>query len=131
VSGAPYPPSWFDRLTAGVDRLPWPAWATYLAMAALGTAVFVVAARTGGDYRPGPLLVFHVWLAGQLAYMLALMHYLDRSAGNALDSFRPVLEGGPPKEESGKAGVTTFADLRYRLTTLPRWPTWTATLVGR
>jgi hypothetical protein len=126
----PYPPSWFDRLTAAVDRLPGPAWASYLVISGLGTVLFIVAARTGGDYHPGRLLAFHVWIAGQLAYMLALMHYLDRSAGNALDTFRSVLEGGPPKERSGRADVSTFADLRYRLTTLPPWPTWLATLVG-
>ena len=99
-------------------------------MAALGTALFFLAARTGGDYHPGRLLAFHIWIAGQLAYMLALMHYLDRSAGNALDSFRSVLEGGPPKEGSGKSDVSTFADLRYRLTTLPPWPTGLAALAG-
>ena len=126
----PYPPSWFDRLTAAVDRLPGPAWLSYMAIAALGTSLFVAAAATGGDYRPGQLLAFHVWIAGQLAYMLALMHYLDRSAGSALDSFRPVLEDGRPAERSAKADASTFADLRYRLTTLPPWPTWLATLAG-
>jgi len=125
----PYPPSWFDRLTAAVDRLPGPAWASYLALAALGTVVFIVAARTG-DYHPGPLLAFHVWIGGQFAYMLAFLHYLDRSAGNALDSFRPVLEGGDSSDRSVKSGVWTFADLRYRLTTLPPRPTWLATLAG-
>jgi hypothetical protein len=103
---------------------------SYLVMAALGAVLFIAAARTGDDYHPGRLLAFHVWIAGQLAYMLALMHYLDRSAGNALDSFRPVLEGGRPAEKSAKTGVSAFADLRYRLTTLPPWPTWLAALAG-
>ena len=126
----PYPPSWFDRLTRAVDHLPGPAWASYLAMAVFLTALVILAARAGGDYRPGRLLALHVWIAGQLAYMLALMHYLDRSAGNALDSFRPVLEGVQPAERSGKADISTFDNLRYRLTTLPPRPTWLATLVG-
>jgi hypothetical protein len=117
----PYPPSWFDRFTAWVDRLPGPAWLAYLALAVLGTAMLILAASAGGAYRPGPLLAFHIWVGGQFAYMLALMHYLDRSAGGALDAFRPVLEG---------ADRSTIDDLRYRLTTLPPRATLLATLAG-
>jgi hypothetical protein len=117
----PYPPSWFDRFTAWVDRLPGPAWLAYMALAVLGTAMLMLAASTGGDYRPGSLLAFHVWVGAQFAYMLALMHYLDRSAGSALDTFRPVLEGADP---------STIDDLRYRLTTLPPRATLLATLAG-
>lgn len=120
----PYPPSWVDRLTAWVDRLPAPPWAFYLALAAFLTSLLMLAARAAGDYRPGPFLPFHIWTAGQLAYMLALMHYLDRSAGTALDSFRSVLDG--PK----RAETSAFADLRYRLTTLPRGPARLASVAG-
>ncbi len=126
----PYPPSWFDRFSDWVDRLPGPPWVFYLLSAALVTALLLVAAASTGDYRPGPFLSLHVWLATQLVYMLGLMHYLDRSAGSALDSFRPVLEGGGPAKTPTKVDDPTFADLRYRLTTLPRWPAWLASLAG-
>lgn len=117
----PYPPSWFDRLTDAIDRVPGPAWLTYLVLACLGTAMLVLAAGTSGDYRPGQLLAFHIWIGAQFAYMLALMHYLDRSAGMAFDTFRPVLEG---------TDGATIDDLRYRLTTLPPRATWLAALAG-
>lgn len=47
---APYPPSWFDRLTMWVDRLPGPPWAFYLA---LGTAVAL--AESAIQWREGPI----------------------------------------------------------------------------
>ncbi|HET7011181.1 MAG TPA: hypothetical protein VFI11_10430 [Anaerolineales bacterium] len=110
--------------------MPGPAWLTYLVMAAAGSALFILAARTGGDYRPGEFLAFHVWIAAQAVYMLGLMHYLDRSAGSAVVNFRSMIDGHRPSARSGVDDSTTFADLRYRLTTLPPRPTWLAALAG-
>jgi len=122
----PYPPSWVDRLTAAVDRLPWPWWLSYLA---LGLAVFVTATLTQiatGGYNPGRYLAFHVWSQSYFAYLLALLHALDRSAAGALQSFRPVLTF----ESAGQASDESFEDLAYRLTTLPPRPALLAAGLG-
>lgn len=87
----PYPPSWFDRFTAWVDRLPGPAWGFYLLLG-IGVSVAGSAIQWIEDAYPvGTLNPLHVWTLGNFAYLLALMHYLDKSAASAIASFRPLL----------------------------------------
>ena len=125
---SPYPPSWFDRFKSIVERLPGPPWVAYLVLAAILTLILLLAAWATGEYRPGPFLPFHIWIGSQAAYMLGLMHYLDRSAGSALASFRPVL--AKPPRGSGRTEAAVFQDLLYRLTNMPgRWA-WIALLAG-
>jgi hypothetical protein len=81
----------------------------------------MLAASTSGNYAPGQHLAFHIWVGAQFAYMLALMHYLDRSTARAFDVFRPILGG---------ADGPMIDDLRYRLTTLPPRATLLAALAG-
>jgi hypothetical protein len=83
-----------------------------------------------GAYQPGRSTLLHFWIGVQFAYMLGLMHYLDRSAQAALIAFRPVLE--LPRRGRSAAGPdnTSFEALRYRLTTLPRQTTRWAALAG-
>lgn len=122
----PYPPSWVDLLTAAVDRLPWPWWLSYLA---LGLAIFLTTTLiqlATGDYNPGRYLAFHVWSQAYLAYLLALLHALDRSAAGALQSFRPVLLF----DTADQANDESFEDLAYRLTTLPPRPALLAAGLG-
>src|SRR3972149_4887470 len=115
----PYPPSWFDRLTGGVDRLPGPAWAFYLV---LGIGVSIAGSAIEwieGAYPAGTINPLHVWTLGNFAYLLAVMHYLDKSAASAIATFRPILApaetGGQPSLEDEAA----FDRLSYQLTTLP------------
>jgi len=59
-----------------------------------------------------------------------LMRLLDRSAAAAFETFRPVLHL-PRRLRGGSADeATALEELRYRLTTLPPWPTLWASLVG-
>lgn len=125
----PYPPSWVDRLTGAVDRLPGPAWLAYLIAAAIAVTLQLALQSTTADYRAGPFLPFQVWLLGYFAYLMGMIHYLDRFAAGAIDKFHPVLDlttsgdfADVPRE--------TFAGLRYRLTTLPARPTAWASLLG-
>jgi len=126
----PYPPSWFDRFTGWVDRLPGPAWAFYLIFGAL-----VVLAESAIQWREGayPLGRFNLltaWSVGEFAYLLALMHYLDKSAASALAAFRPLLVSPKNGPSPALRDQSTFATLSYRLTTLPARPTLVATIVG-
>ena len=126
----PYPPSWVDRLTAAVDRAPGPAWLTYLALGAAAVLLQLAVQQSTGAYRPGPFLPLHIWITGHFAYLLAMIHYLDRSAAAAVDTFRPVLQLSP-SESSADQQHMTYAELRYRLTTLPpRTTAWVAVIGG-
>jgi hypothetical protein len=115
-----YAPSWVDRFTGWVDRLPGPSWLFYLVFGlALGFTFTVVQWREG-SYPVGTFRPFHIFFAGQIAYLLALMPFLDKSAVKALEAFRPALN----------VSQAEYAELRYRLTTLPARPTLLASLAG-
>lgn len=126
----PYPPSWFDHLADRIDRLPGPAWLAYLLLGVAGFLLQTGLQSLAGVYQPGRFVFLHVWIGVQFAYMLGLMHYLDRSAQAALVAFRPVLD--LPRRARSAAGLdsSSFEDLRYRLTTLPRRTTRWAALAG-
>jgi hypothetical protein len=115
---SPYPPSWVDRFTAWVERLPAPAWIYYLALwLVLYIIQFATQWTNGAAGSPHP---FHLLFAGAIPFYLALIHYLDRTADAALSRFRPVLD----------CSDIEHAELRYRLTTLPARPTLLVTLFG-
>jgi hypothetical protein len=106
---APYFPSWVDRFTAFVDRLPGPPWAYY---AAMGVTLYLATAAVqwgSGAYPVGVLSRGHAVGAFLTPYALGLMHYLDRVAASAIKSFRPALRGGE----------NTYHRLAYIFTTLP------------
>ena len=115
-----YSPSWVDRFIDWVERLPGPYWLFYLALGLVAGFAQTLVQWREGSYPIGTLHPFHIWFAGQIAYLLALMHYLDKSADTALTTFRPVL----------KVSEAEYAELRYRLTTLPARPTLLANLAG-
>lgn len=130
VFAPPYPPSWFDRFTAWVDRLPGPAWAFYVV---LGIGVGLAGSTiewSEGAYPPGTLNALHVWTLSGFAYLLALIHYLDKSAASAIASFRPLLASGTRVGSPSLQDEAAFARLSYQLTTLPPRPTLIATIGG-
>jgi hypothetical protein len=116
----PYPASWLDRFTEWVERLPGPTWVFYIAMGLVLASMTTVVDWGIGLYPIGTFNVFHIWLAIQSPYLLALIRYLDEAAERALKKFRPALEVN--KEE--------YAELRYRLTTTPARPMLLFTLAG-
>lgn len=126
----PYSPSWYDRLARLIDRLPGPSWLAYLFCGVTGMVVLVGVQMLAGAYHPGKYFVLHLFLGSQFAYLLGLMGLLDRSAAAALETFRPVLDL-PRRSKEGPADKgSSLEELRYRLTTLPPWPTLWASLVG-
>jgi hypothetical protein len=87
----PYAPSWFDRFSGWVDKLPLPYWLFYPLISVLLIVLGLVATRIEGagtimDWDP---ISFVAML--QIAYMLVVVHYLDRYALRALDDFGPAL----------------------------------------
>lgn len=109
---APYPPSWFDRLSSRLDRLHISPYAMYL-LSGIGLfVVFTLVQWREGGYPAGEIRPFHVLFAAWSPFMLALTHYLDRLAAGAFERFHPALSATP----------ATSGELQYRLTTLPAGP---------
>lgn len=121
----PYRPSWVDRLTDWVDRLPVPAWAFYLALGlvlSLGYMLLLLASPlwASGAVDLGSLL-FYSFLNGlTFPYLLGLVHYLDNSAAAALSRFRPVMT----VDDAG------YHKLLYQITMLPARTTLLASALG-
>ncbi|HEX8231550.1 MAG TPA: hypothetical protein VF826_19895 [Chloroflexia bacterium] len=116
----PYPPSWVDQLTDRVRRLPVPAWAFYLVVSLVLTGVVVSVAWADGFLDAENYLLLRILSATTGIYVLALLHYLDNSAADALKRFRPVMT----------VGDAEYARLAYQFTTMPRRPTLVASGIG-
>jgi len=109
----PYPPSWVDRLTDWVERLPIPWWSFYFLLAlTLSGAVALVLWQTG-VYASFGFHPMQIWLPTLVAYPLGLTHALDRLAASAMQRYRPAFRGGDAE----------FAASLHRMTVLPARPT--------
>ena len=111
--------SWADRAQAAVDAAPLPAPVVYLLLGVLAVFLFAL-----NDWltlrRPDEALApFHLVLAVEPVYALALMHLLNVQARRALAGMRPLLK--PPD---------AYEELRGRLTTMPARHAWLAGMVG-
>src|SRR5260221_450841 len=113
-----YPPSWVDRFTAWVDQLTAPVWAFYLVLWLVLYLIEFATQWTSG--ATGTLYPFHLLFAGAIPFYVGLIHYLDRTADAALSRFQPVLD----------CSAAEYAEVRYRITTLPARPTLLVTLLG-
>lgn len=120
----PYPPSWIDCLEDWVDRLPVSPWVFYLC---LWLVLIIVTEGTsrwldGVQASEKPRWIYVPYsLYG--AYLLAGIHYLDRWAKTALNTFRSTLNIDEAEQ----------ALLFYQLTTMPARMVWllsAATLVS-
>lgn len=116
----PYSPSWADRLTGWIDRLPGPAWLYYVGVSVALILIRAAAAWSDGSYAFGDFFPRHVLDAASVLYPLFVLHYLDNLAGTALSDFRPVLT-------SDDAG---YENLRYQLTTMPARPVLVWSVIG-
>jgi len=116
----PYPPSWVDRFTNWIEHRPWPGWFSYCG---IGAGLLIFQAFAGwieGALPFGNLDIAQAYLAGVIAFMLALIQFLDKQAIMALASMRPVL----------KASDEEYHHLAYKLTTLPARKTIVASVVA-
>jgi len=112
----PYRPSWVDRMSAALERLPGPTWAPYLGafLALLGLEMGVVG-QVGESVSPEQ--VFTISLP---FYGFWLIHYLNRRAASSLRTFRSAFTGSESELE----------EVRWRLTTLPAMPALVISLSG-
>lgn len=116
----PYSPSWVDRVTGWVDQLPVPNWMFYAGLGIILVLAESIIQWQAGNYPVGVFDPFHIYFACVIAYFLALVHYLDKTAARAWEEFQPALD-------SSQAGAR---QLEYELTTLPARPTLLVSLAG-
>jgi hypothetical protein len=116
----PYPPSWVDRLTDWVEKLPLPAWLVYL-IPAMGLFALIAVVEWWDNTDPiGPFLPLYALPPVVTAYGLMLLQYLDHAAVRALDVARPVLDVDDEQ----------YRRLRYEISTMPPRATLIATVAG-
>jgi hypothetical protein len=117
LTDQPYPsyqPSWIDRLTTWIDRLPAPAWLLYLCLWFLLTLI-----ESGSKWLDGiepyfKIRTIYIFYTFYGVYFLAAIHYLDGCAKAAFDNFRPALA-------VDKEGLS---NLSHRLITMPARTVW-------
>ncbi|MGE5141380.1 MAG: hypothetical protein ACM3JD_18075, partial [Rudaea sp.] len=100
---------WVDRLLGWIDRLPIPAWVLYPVVLVLTVLIINAARWVEGNARFGALDAPFAFVAFYPIANLAAIHYLDRTARRAFDSFRLAL--GRSDEEAER--------FKYQLTVLP------------
>lgn len=115
----PYPPSWIDRFIDWIETLPGSPWQYYLVSSIILVGIFLGVQVSQGAYREQGFYPWHIFLALQPLYPIAVIHFLDKSAVTVLERFKPVLKS-----------ELDYQTLLYRLTTLPYRQTWIYTLIG-
>jgi hypothetical protein len=106
----PYKPSWVDRFTNWVEKLPIPGWVFYVGLG-LGLILIQVLFLWLDDGLAEtevllPVIIFNALL---IPYALALIHLLDDQAMAALDSIRSMLE----------TTELEFHGFQYKLSNMP------------
>jgi len=119
----PYKPSWVDRFTDWVGRLPMPGWVFYVGLGLVLVLIQVLTLWLDGGLAAAEVLLPLIIFNGlSIPFLLALMYLLDGQAVAALDSMKPALEMTEPE----------FARFSYWLSNMPSRPamvTGLATLV--
>jgi hypothetical protein len=114
-----YTPSWIDRFTAWVGGLPGPSWSYFLGLWLILLLVQTIVSWVEGAFPIGTLNPPQVFISGVITFFLWLFYYLDERAGAAVEILRPALTISEEK----------YREMRFRLTTLPGWPTIFASLL--
>jgi hypothetical protein len=117
--GISYSPSWIDRLTDWIEKLPGSSWFYYLGLALVILLLQATVMWIEGAAPPGTIFQFQIFFAGVLAFFLALFFYLDKWAGSALEKLKPELMVGEEK----------YRELHFQLTTLPMGLTILASVI--
>jgi hypothetical protein len=112
--------SFIDRLIRGIASQPFGGWWVY-ALLLIGAGTWATVVRwTTGAAPVGEVDLATLTFTFFLPYWLAMIHYLDKSAEQAVATFSPALGGSDEK----------LAFWRRELTSLPPGPVAAAALVG-
>jgi hypothetical protein len=114
IEARPYQPSWIDRFTLWVEKLPMREWLFYVGVGLVLILIQMLFLWLDGGLQFAALLPAVVFNALMIPYSLGLIHLLDNQGVTALNSMRPALAITDPE----------FDDLRYRLSTMRFRPTF-------
>ena len=106
----PFPPSWADHLQGWIERLPLPPWAAYLVLLLAVSLLIHAAVWLDGSLPPGSVDTLLIVYGLVPVYFLALSHYMNATARQALAKYRPLLD----------VSDHVYAALEYNLTKVPR-----------
>ena len=109
----PYKPSWVDRFTDWVGKLPLPPWIFYVGLG-LGLSLIQVLFLwlDGGLTKAEVLLPVIIFNGLSIPFLLALVRLLDDQAVTALNAMRPMLDISEPE----------FDRFQYMLSNMPSRP---------
>lgn len=105
----PYPPSWIDRFTRRVARLPGPDWLFYLGLWLVLFVLLTAIQWSAASLRFGAFRSFHLVVTAAGPLLLLLSRHLNLTATGALARARPLLT----------LNEAEYQALAYRFTTLP------------
>jgi heme exporter protein D len=106
----PYKPSWIDRCTDWVEKLPIQGWVFYVGLGLALTLIQVLLLwLEGGQAKAEVLLSVIIFNGFAVPFLVALIHLLDNQAVTALDSMRSTLEMTEPE----------FGEFQHMLSNMP------------
>jgi len=106
----PYKPSWIDRCTDWVEKLPIQGWVFYVGLGLALTLIQVLFLwLEGGQAKAEVLLSVIIFNGFAVPFLVALIHLLDNQAVTALDSMRSTLEMTEPE----------FGEFQHMLSNMP------------
>jgi len=93
----PYGPSWIDRFTNWVEKLPIRGWVFYVGLGFVLVLCQMLFLWLDGGLQAEVLLPVIIFNGLATPFLLALIHLLDNQAVTSLNSMRPTLEMTEPE----------------------------------
>jgi hypothetical protein len=112
IKDRPFKPSWIDRFTDWVDRLPLQIWILYLGLGLVLIVFQLIPLWVEDTSQIEVLISVIVFNSMAIPYVLALIHYLDNEAITALEVMKPAI----------KLSDREFNLLLYKISTMPFLP---------
>jgi hypothetical protein len=91
IKNATSPPSWMNRFTSWVNRLPLPAWLFYTILLIVWELISYLLAWEAGDLQWGEVDFLTFFYNSHGVAMLVFHHYLEGEIGDALHESKPLL----------------------------------------